>query len=147
MKGEWEGIAGEWITDPTAIDGQRFVAAAHAIHELRWRMRVFARNRCEFCSNFAYCGDRHHIFGRGFGGGKKEDRPVVLGVRFVVWTCRICHEEQTIKPWGSWLSVTESRGYVDEASLPRYNSRVDGHVTHAYDGPNKQQPNDVERQG
>lgn len=102
MKGDWEGIRGEWIDDPTAIDGQRFVAAPKAIHEMRLRMRIAAKNRCEFCLQFAYHGERHHVFGRGIGGGKKEDRPVVLGVRFVLWTCRNCHEEQTIKAWGSW---------------------------------------------
>lgn len=102
MRGDWEGIPGQWIDDPTAIDGQRFVAAPVAIHKLRERMRFFAKNRCEFCLQFAYHGERHHVFGRGIGGGKKEDRPVVLGVRFVLWTCRTCHEEQTIKAWGSW---------------------------------------------
>lgn len=102
MKGDWEGIPGNWIDDATAIDGRRFVAAREGIYEIRKRMRLLAKNRCEFCQNRAYSGDRHHVFGRGLAGGKKEDRPVVMGVRFVVWTCRTCHEEQKIKPWGSW---------------------------------------------
>lgn len=106
MKGDWEGIRGRWIEDLTAIDGQRFVAAPNAVHELRHRMRFAAQNRCEFCKVWAYDGERHHVFGRGIGGGKKEDRPTVSGVRFVVWCCRACHEVQTIKPWGSWSYQT-----------------------------------------
>lgn len=102
MKGDWEGIRGQWIEDPTAIDGQRFVCAPGEICEMRERMRCLAKNKCEFCTNLAYSGERHHVYGRGFGGGKREDRPIVLGVRFVLWTCRVCHEQQIIKPWGSW---------------------------------------------
>lgn len=102
MKGEWEGIPGEWIDDATAIDGRRFVAAPYAIREMRHRMRLAAKNRCEYCMDWAYHGERHHVFGRGMGGGKKEDRPVVAGVRFVLWTCRTCHDQQSIKAWGSW---------------------------------------------
>lgn len=102
MKGDWEGIPGEWITDDTAIDGHRFVAAPYAIRQMRQRMQVRAKNKCEFCNDWAYHGERHHVYGRGIGGGKKEDRPTVLGVRFVLWTCRACHEQQTIKPWGCW---------------------------------------------
>lgn len=101
-KGDWEGIRGKWIEDPTAIDGQRFVATPYGVREMRQRMRIQVQNRCEFCLQVAYYGDRHHVFGRGAGGGKKEDRPIVNGVRFVVWCCRACHEVQTIKPWGSW---------------------------------------------
>ena len=99
---DWEGIPGEWIDDPTAIDGCRFVAWPVGIRELRRRMLIAAHCRCEFCQNYAYHGDRHHVFGRGMGGGKKEDRPMVLGVRFVVWSCRTCHDQQVIKQWGSW---------------------------------------------
>lgn len=102
MKGDWEGIAGNWVDDPTAIDGHRFLAAPSAIHVLRERMRKAAKNRCEFCGDWCYFGERHHVYGRGMGGGKKEDRPAVCGIRFVVWTCRDCHHQQEIQPWGSW---------------------------------------------
>lgn len=102
MKGDWEGIRGEWIDDPTAIDGRRFIVYPGAVREMRQRMRIRAKNRCEFCSDWAYHGERHHVFGRGIGSGKREDRPIVSGVRFVVWCCRACHDQQVIKPWGSW---------------------------------------------
>jgi len=100
MKGKWQGIPGEWVDDPTAIDGRRFVASAHGVRLLRARMAQERQGRCEECSGMGT--DRHHVYGRGFGGGKTEDRPSVNGVKFVRWLCRRCHDVQVIRGWGSW---------------------------------------------
>lgn len=64
------------------------------------------KNQCESCGIVTQYGDLHHVYGRGFGGGKREDRPVVwFGnelIRMVVYLCRECHERTPIKSWGSW---------------------------------------------
>lgn len=101
----WEGIPGKWIEDATAIDGWRFVASPHGVKKLRVRMAEQAKTCCEICNQWCYNGDRHHVYGRGAGGGKKEDRPTVNGVRFVIWIDRKCHEAAVIKTWGSWRSL------------------------------------------
>lgn len=100
MKDKWQGIPGRWIDDSTAIDGRRFVASPHGVRLLRFRMAQERHGRCELCPGMGT--DRHHVYGRGFGGGKTEDRPVVNGVKFVQWLCRRCHDVQVILPWGSW---------------------------------------------
>lgn len=100
MKGRWQNIPGEWINDQTAIDGRRFVASPHGVRLLRFRMPQDVRGCCELCGGLGT--DRHHVYGRGLGGGKTEDRPVVNGVKFVQWLCRKCHDVQVIRPWGSW---------------------------------------------
>jgi len=100
MKGKWAAIPGEWVDDATAIDGRRFVASPHGVRLLRSRMAQDAHGRCELCGGMGT--DRHHVYGRGFGGSKTEDRPVVNGVKFIRWLCRRCHDIQVILPWGSW---------------------------------------------
>lgn len=111
---EWEGIPGRWIDDSTAIDGHRFVASKHAIPKLRDRSREAAKGRCEECRRPCYWGERHHVYGRGFGSGKREDRPVVCGERFVVWLCGECHRVAVILPWGSWKTLTnQGKGVVE----------------------------------
>ena len=102
MRHDWEGIPGKWVEDPTSVDGRRFVASKRASRQLWDRMRESAGNRCEWCKDHCSSGERHHIFGRGMGSGKREDRPYVRGIRFVVYICHRCHESAKIKPWGSW---------------------------------------------
>lgn len=117
VKGDWEGIPGQWITDFSAIDGRRFVASPAGVSKLRVRMSEQAKKRCEICGNWCYSGDRHHVYGRGIGGGKKEDRPEINGIRFVLWVDRRCHTFAVIKPWGSWsLGPPESAGLVPAES-------------------------------
>lgn len=103
MLGDWEGVPGEWVDDSTAIDGKRFLASRRGVTILRSRMREAAKGRCEWCRALTWFGDRHHVYGRGAGGGKREDRPWILAVQFVVWLCRECHEVAKIRPWGSWV--------------------------------------------
>jgi hypothetical protein len=100
MKGKWQNVPGKWVDDSTAIDGKRFVASARGVQILRFRMSQERQGRCELCQHMGT--DRHHVYGRGIGGGKTEDRPVVNGVKFVLWVCRKCHDLQVILPWGSW---------------------------------------------
>ena len=78
MKGTWQNVPGKWVEDTTAIDGRRFVASEHGVRILRARMAQDAHGRCELCGGMGI--DRHHVYGRG--GGKKEDRPIVNGIRF-----------------------------------------------------------------
>lgn len=108
MKGTWEGIPGSYIDDPTAVDGQRWVVRRHALERLRMLMCGAAGCKCSECGTFCPDGDRHHIYGRGAGGSKCEDRDVVLGVRMVIWICRRCHSVAVIKPWGSWKDIDKS---------------------------------------
>jgi len=105
VRGYWEGIPGEWIDDDTAIDGRRFVATLYGERKLRALMKQAAGRRCEECEKYTHDGQRHHVYGRGFGGGKREDRPEVQGIRFVVWLCGSCHHDAVIKRWGSWPKV------------------------------------------
>jgi len=104
MKGTWQNVPGKWVEDTTAIDGRRFVASEHGVRILRARMAQDAHGRCELCGGMGI--DRHHVYGRG--GGKKEDRPIVNGIRFLLWICRRCHDQQVIKPWGSWRDLEVS---------------------------------------
>ena len=127
MKGRWSGIPGEWIDDSTAIDGRRFVASHRGVTILRSRMAQERQGRCELCSGMGT--DRHHVYGRGFGGGKTEDRPSVNGVKFVQWLCRKCHDVQIILPWGSWRDLVSGSAQLSEsgsqslgpARVPQYN--------------------------
>lgn len=114
MKGKWSGIPGEWIIDPTAIDGVRFVASPAGVRLLRSRMAKERQGRCELCSGMGT--DRHHVYGRGMGGAKTEDRPVVNGVKFVQWLCRRDHDAQVIRPWGSWRDLVPASAQLVESS-------------------------------
>jgi len=118
VKGKWQNIPGKWVDDPTAIDGRRFVASTRGVQLLRSRMAQERQGRCELCSGMGT--DRHHVYGRGFGGGKTEDRPVVNGVKFVRWLCRRDHDLQVIKPWGSWRDQLEVSG----SALPSESSQL-----------------------
>ena len=117
----WEGIPGHWIEDPTAIDGRRFIASRHAIARLRARMRDAANGRCEECGATCWYGERHHVWGRGCGSGKREDRWKIGGIRPVLWLCHDCHSVAVIKPWGSWKNCEKLEGAVeDEHAVDRF---------------------------
>ena len=103
----WDGIPGRWIDDSTALDGRRFVASDYGFNKLRARLRTLAQYRCELCGRYCPRGDLHHVYGRGLSGGKREDRWKVGTERFLKYLCRICHEVQVIKPWGSWQTHPE----------------------------------------
>ena len=52
-------------------------------------LRSFAEKTvCERCGKRVFTGlDPHHVFGRGFGGGKRLDIPLALCA-----ICRTCHD-------------------------------------------------------
>jgi hypothetical protein len=102
----WHGIPGKFVTDPTAPDGRRFIATHYGEKLLLERMRENACSACELCLQPTHYGQRHHIYGRGFGSGKREDRWEVEGIVFVIYICGSCHRKQDIERWGSWNDTT-----------------------------------------
>jgi hypothetical protein len=98
----WNSIPGKYFDDPTAVDGKRFVATPHGWQKIRNMLNDRAGFKCEECGAMAYFGDAHHVYGRGNGGGKRDDRIEVNGVRLLFWLCRGCHERTNIQPWGGW---------------------------------------------
>jgi uncharacterized protein YlaI len=98
----WRGVPGKYIDDPTAIDGKRFVASIHGWRMIVSLVRNIANGRCQSCGVGTTNGDSHHVYGRGAGGSKREDRANVNGTTFLIYLCRLCHERIAIKKWGSW---------------------------------------------
>ena len=100
LKGEWEGIPGHWLRDSQSPDGQRFIATHYGWERIRDRVKELAHGQCELniaedCQPRTYWLDTHHR--RGRGGGKRDDRIVILGKRNLVACCRQCHGLATIE--------------------------------------------------
>jgi hypothetical protein len=124
VRGDWDGIPGDWISDATAPEGRRFVASKSGYVRVRKRLCLSVGRCCEECGRATPLdwGQLHHVFGRGIGGSKREDRRQVLGVIFTVWLCRNCHDLQVIREWGSWVIVKvldeiKGRDHAKDGSL------------------------------
>ncbi len=60
-----------------------------AYTRMKAKLRELAENKCEECGRYDTKGDVHHKLGRG--GGKRDDRIFVDGVRQLFYYCRKCH--------------------------------------------------------
>jgi hypothetical protein len=67
----------------------RVILRGIAYTKMKARLRELARSRCENCGARTPNGDVHHPNGRG--GGKRDDRIVVAGIRNLFYWCRSCH--------------------------------------------------------
>jgi hypothetical protein len=56
-------------------------------------------------------GHRHHIYGRGMGGGKRDDRDTEL-------LCHRCHARAKILRRESWINVTPVESVTPAAEVP-----------------------------
>jgi len=108
-KGDYHGLPGFWRDDPTAVDGKRFIASLWSWRKIKHMLADVCKNFCEECGKYDPHCDGHHVYGRGVGGSKRDDRPVVWYgdrmIRMIVYLCRSCHDKAVIKPWGSWRDV------------------------------------------
>jgi hypothetical protein len=94
VPGEWEGIPGFWLDDPASPDGKRWIATHYGWEKVCQRVKALCQGRCELnlsdnCSIRSHWLDTHHR--RGRGGGKRDDRIWILGVRALKAACRPCH--------------------------------------------------------
>lgn len=86
-------IGGHFIEDPTMPDGQRFVATPHGWQKLT----AWGHQNVTSCACGPHTGTEwHHIYGRGAGGSRRDDRPRVDGKPNLLWVCRPCHSKLTI---------------------------------------------------
>jgi hypothetical protein len=112
MTGDYYGLAGRRIDDPTAVDGTRFIATRSSWLKITKLLRETVGNCCEQCGQYDEHGDCHHVYGRKLGGGTRDDRPVVwygdVLIRMILYLCRRCHEKAVIKPWMSWRTEHEN---------------------------------------
>lgn len=119
-RGDWHGLPGRWFDDLTAVDGQRFIASLWSWRQIKAILAKAAKFRCEECGSFDEHGDGHHVYGRGIGGSKRDDRPVVwLGermVRMIQYLCRGCHKKAVIKPWGSWRNDVSDANAISRSA-------------------------------
>lgn len=95
VKGTWDGIPGWWIDDPASPDGKRWIATAYGWDKITERVKQEANFRCQLnladdCQGQTQWLDTHHR--RGRGGGKRDDRITILGVRNLKAACRDCHQ-------------------------------------------------------
>ncbi len=96
VKGTWDGIPGWWIDDPASPDGKRWIATAYGWDKITERVKQEANFRCQLNLADDCQGrqtqwlDTHHR--RGRGGGKRDDRITILGVRNLKAACRDCHQ-------------------------------------------------------
>ena len=106
MTGDYYGLPGRRLDDPTAVDGTRFIATRSSWLKITKLLRETVDNCCEQCGKYDEHGDCHHVYGRKIGGGTRDDRPVVFYgdvlIRMILYLCRKCHEKAVIKKWGSW---------------------------------------------
>jgi hypothetical protein len=111
-KVDWEGVPGTYVDDRTAPDGRRFVASKYGYVQIRRRLWLAVGKRCEECTRGTIfeSGQLHHVYGRGIGGGKREDRREVAGVIFTRWLCAKCHGLAVILRWGSWVAKIDYQG-------------------------------------
>jgi hypothetical protein len=122
-KGDWEGCPGEWITDPHSPDGKRFIASQFGWAKIQARMRDESKGKCELGLSGACPGrtewlDVHHR--RGRGGGKRDDRIWVDGMRNLLAVCRPCHSIARIELKGEvygYSAATDQREF-DLSRLP-----------------------------
>jgi len=98
VNGAWMMISGRWYFDNASPDGQRFVASPAGWAEITNQMREAFCERCLLKVSIPQIGiEWHHIYGRGMGGSKQEDRLEVKGIRMREWLCRKHHDGTPIK--------------------------------------------------
>jgi hypothetical protein len=64
---------------------------SHLYRSMRWMLCELAGSHCEECGRYTPMdsGEAHHV--NGSGGGKRDDRLFVDGVRQLNWLCKDCH--------------------------------------------------------
>jgi hypothetical protein len=67
----------------------RVILRGAAYAKMKNKLRRIAGGKCENCGAHCENGDVHHPFGRG--GGRRDDRIVVDGIRNLFYWCRSCH--------------------------------------------------------
>jgi hypothetical protein len=67
----------------------RVILRGNAYRKMKVKLRTLANGRCEKCGAYVMQGDVEHINGRG--GGRRDDRIFVKGVRNLLYLCRPCH--------------------------------------------------------
>ena len=67
----------------------RVILHGNAYTKMKAKLRQIAGGTCEKCGIYSTQGDVHHPNGRG--GGKRDDRIFVNGVRNLFYWCRSCH--------------------------------------------------------
>jgi hypothetical protein len=102
IKNSWQGIPGYWYDDAASPDGKRWIATREGWKRIQEKVRGLASGRCELrtsanCIGVSLSLDIHHRLGRGMGGGKREDRIFVVGVRILKACCRPCHDQAKIE--------------------------------------------------
>lgn len=122
---EWNGIKGYWYDDPYSPDGRRWVVAKADLKALREYNLWKANHRCEKCKRpvTLLMFELHHVYGRGGGGGKREDRRSVCGIRFTRVDCKQCHAKEVIKrpDWGGKDFAKTKRADAAHGCLPHAN--------------------------
>jgi hypothetical protein len=111
-------IPGTWFADPTALDGERFEATDYGWSLIRDLVRKRAEHRCQACGRHCRVGHTHHLYGRGMGSSKREDRWEVedpatgLKVRFLEFLCSQCHSNAVILAWGNWRAAATAKSQI-----------------------------------
>jgi hypothetical protein len=67
----------------------RVILRGVAYRKMRLKLKGLAKGMCEECGTHCENGDVHHPNGRG--GGRRDDRIFVDGIRNLFYWCRECH--------------------------------------------------------
>jgi hypothetical protein len=67
----------------------RVILRGVAYAKMKRKLGELAEYRCENCGEHTIIGDVHHPNGRG--GGRRDDRIYVDGIRNLFYWCRACH--------------------------------------------------------